>query len=146
MGLPIQGSRQQGAFRGFVPQIGRGGGKGLNNRGIVILPPNPPGDDPYKLPENPFLRVNPSNPFSWLDGTTKFMTGLFGSMTNVENGLGDSIITGNGNPNDLIFKKFQISALLGKMYDLQKYITMWIKQNQEANKDSIELTFPSKVA
>ena len=115
-----------------------------NNRriGLPIQPPN----GECELPENPFPQINPSNPSSWYKGISNFMSGLFSAQACTEEELTNSILNpnSNANPNSLIFKKFQISALLGRMYDLLKWAIEMAKQNKEAQKSLNELAFAAK--
>ena len=118
-------------------------GQTNGNAKSIITPPDPP-DGGIKLPESPFPKINAANPFSWYKNISDFMSGLNKSMMDVENKLTDSVLGGDGDPNLLRQVKFQISALLGKMYDILKYLVEWVKQNKESEKDTIELAFAAK--
>lgn len=125
---------EQGAF-----------GLGIPNNRRIGLPIQPPNHE-CELPENPFPKINASNPSSWYNGITKFMSGLFSAQACTEKELADSILNPNANidPNKSIFKKFQISALLGRMYDLLKWVVEMAEQNREAQKSLNELAFAAK--
>lgn len=98
------------------------------------------------LPENPFNQINPTNPSSWYSGISKFMSGLLKSETCVEHDLTNGILNAdpNHNPQDSIFKKFQISALLGRMYTLLEWVNELAKQNKQALKDTHGLALAAK--
>lgn len=106
-------------------------------------PPQPSQDDDCcELPSNPFKGAS-SNPFDLYGRVSGFISGLLGANMCVENQNTDAILNPNSkaNPNFLIFRKFQISALLGRMYDFLKYLTLVVKADQEATKDAYQVGF-----
>ena len=133
------------AIRAIDRAGGRAFGFGRANNRRVGLPIEPPNGE-CELPENPFPGINASNPSSWYSGITKFMSGLFGAQACTEEESTNSIINpnANANPNNLIFKKFQIFALLGRMYDLLKQAVEMAKQNKKAQESLYELALAAE--
>ncbi|MBI3590166.1 MAG: hypothetical protein HY094_02170 [Candidatus Melainabacteria bacterium] len=120
-------------------------GTGRRGRGTANMPPAQDVDPSCncELPPNPFPQINPSNPSSGYSGISKFMAGLFRSEVCVEEELTNSITNPNSNtdPNKSIFKKFQILALLRRMYDLLSATVDQDKENRKAENKLNELAF-----
>ena len=133
MGIPIGG----------INGVGPGAPPPGNNNGGAKKPPEGENDD-IKFPDSPFPKINPGNPFSWYSNISTYMSGLNKTIMDIENKLTESVLGGKGDPNLLRDLKFRASAVLGKMYDLLKYLVEWAKQNKESEKDTIDLAFAAK--
>ena len=122
-----------------MPGLGKGSkGKGASGNG------KPGADTCCELPSNPFKGGNTANnPFSLYGRVSNFINGLLGSTMCVENQMTDSILNpdSKANPNFLIFRKFQISALLGRAYDFLKTLAERVKADREATKDAYQVGF-----
>ena len=126
-------------FRGtrpsFLPHsfVGNEGASHLPIRNDDLTPPNP-------------LEIKqPGNPMSWMEGIIKLQSAAQKWMANIQSKLTEGILGGDGtDPNMLRHMMFQAAALIGKMYDLEKYAKDMQKQNQEANKDTFDLAMPAR--
>jgi len=121
----IQGHRTNPFHRGHKPPI--------------RIPEPPPYD--CELPPNPFPDINPGNPMSWYGGISQFMSGLLASRACVEADLTDGILTGNPSHDPVMARHrlFQISALLGRMYNLLEYAIQMQKENLKLEKATHDL-------
>lgn len=120
-----------------IPGLSKGSkGKGHGGK--------PAADTCCELPANPYKGAsNDNNPFSLYGRVSNFINGLLSSTKCVENQMTDSILNpdSKANPNFLIFRKFQISALLGRSYDFLKTLTERVKADREATKDAYQVGF-----
>lgn len=111
-----------------------------NNVGIY-----PPGNGHCKFPENPFLKIQPGNPYSWYGEISKFMSGLLGTQACLEAESTAGILGAPGyNPQENIHNRFKVSVLLGMMYDKLKWVVEMAKQLKEALKDTFDLAKPAR--
>jgi hypothetical protein len=115
-------------------------GTNPNGQNITINPPSPSEGD-VEIPQHPFNEINGSNPASWYGGISRFMSKLNKAFQAAENKMTDSILGSEDDPNLIRHLKFMVNAVLGKMYDLLKYLTEWTNQNKEAEKDTNPLAF-----
>lgn len=94
----------------------------------------------------PPLQIDqPGNPMSWMEGITKLNSAAQKWMACIQSGLTQGLF---GDPNIdpvmLRHSMFMAAALIGKMYDLEKYAKEIEKQNKEANKDTFQLALPAR--
>lgn len=73
-------------------------------------------------------------------------TNLLRANARVESSITSSVLTGDAalNPQSNLFKKFQISALLGHAYNLFSWFIELEEQNKKLLKDTHELALAAK--
>ena len=97
----------------------------------------------YALPDEPYTNST-SNPSELHGGTSAFMSRLLASYMNVEAGRTNSILTGVGDDNFLIFRGFQAIAAYGQTSQFQQTLPLIQKQNTEAEDSFASLALPAK--
>ena len=97
----------------------------------------------YTLPENPYVNST-SNPSELYGRTNAFISRLLATRMNVESGITNSILTGVGDVNFLIFKEEQIGAAGGEASTFAQYLTYIPPENLKAEKDTTPLFLAAK--
>ena len=98
-----------------------------------------------KLPQNPFVNANPKNPMSMYGAASNYISSLLGTQACLESDTTAGVLGAQGyNPQENIHKRFQVAALLRRMYDFMEYMIEQTKEMLKALKDTHQLAFPAK--
>ena len=91
------------------------------------------------------ITINPGATSSY-KGASLALSQLTKANAGVENNIADSILNPNStsDPNDNIFRKFQISALIGLFYDLLSWFIQIAEENKKALKATDNLALAAK--